>query len=448
MKNLIAPMTKQSSSLKQDLAKLPKTIFFLITILLFVGCEKIEVSSINVFSEQIPGSKNHGPNGTWWGYNQCKIVRYGSTVYMYVIENENIDNNPNPNATNPSKIAIYRKDGEGGWQKGASFNTSRPGNILIDSEGIVHLIVFEPTYTLPTENGSYGRLKHYWFPNCKTGDITSFQQEVIVDNDGFSQGETVNIRVGASIGADDLIAVSYGLNKSHIVRYKEKNGIKWWQESAGTALGSDYYYPYVVVTDFGIGILAVQDDWVGPNLPNLYQKSRYFEKRSGSWTSSDIINLQTHSLAQTRPQLVDNSDIYQDAGKLINTIYLTKLNPSDKWLNSFIHATRSGNAWTNQTLTTTDEKTNWVRMIEVGGQMFYICTTWDKVYIKKGVSGEYKRLSVPKIEGIYPYLAAPRSGTKASESYIDLLLLCGSSESYPNAKNYYVRIAKSELAKL
>jgi len=440
--------TKTTMTRKSATIVFLNRVLCLLTLLLIGGCEKIEVSSVAVFSEQIPGSKNHGPNGTWWGYNQSKIVRYGSTVYMYVVENENIDNNPNPNATNPSKIAIYRKEGEGAWQKGTSFNTSRPGNILMDSEGIVHLIVFEPTYTLPSENGSYGRLKHYWFPNCKTGDITSFQQEVIVDNDGFSQGETVNIRVGASIGADDLIAVSYGLNKSHIVRYKEKNGIKWWQESAGTALGSDYYYPYVVVTDFGIGILAVQDDWVGPNLPNLYQKSRYFEKRSGSWTSSDIINLQSHSLAQTRPQLVDNSDIYQDAGKLVSTIYLTKLNPSDKYQNSFIHGTRSGNAWTNQTLTTTDEKTNWVRMIEVGGQMYYICTTWDKVYIKKGVSGEYKRLNVPKIEGIYPYLAAPRSGTKPSESYIDLLLLCGSSDSYPNAKNYYVRIAKSELAKI
>jgi len=448
MKSEFAPLAKQSSSFKSGLEKISATTFILLALLLIGGCEKIEVSSVAVFSEQIPGSKNHGPNGTWWGYNQSKIVRYGSTVYMYVVENENIDNNPNPNATNPSKIAIYRKDGEGGWQKGASFNTSRPGNILMDSEGIVHLIVFEPTYTLPSENGSYGRLKHYWFPNCKTGDITSFQEEIIVDNDGVSQGETVNIRVGASIGANDMIAVSYGMIKNHIVCYKEKNGIKWTQEFAGTALGSDFYYPYVAITDFGITILAVQDDWTGPNQPTLYQKSRYFEKRNGTWMNMDVINLQNHALAQSRPELVDNSEIYIDANGLVNIIYLTKLNPSDKYQNSFIHGTRSGNAWTNQTLTTTDEKTNWVRMIEVGGQMYYICTTWDKVYIKKGVSGEYKRLNVPKIEGIYPYLAAPRSGTKPSESYIDLLLLCGSSDSYPNAKNYYVRIAKSELAKI
>jgi len=251
-------------------------IFFLIQL---GGCEKnITTSSINLYYEQIPGSKNHSPNGTWWGYNQSKIVRSGSAVYMYVIDNQNIDSNPNPNASNPSKIVLYRKDGDNAWQKGSSFNTSRPGNILIDSEGNVHLIVFEPTYTLSSENGSYGKLKHYWFPNSKAGDITNFQQETIIDNDGVSQGETVNIRVGASIGNNDMIAVSFGLNETHQVYYKEKNGIKWFMDYAGMGLGSDYYYPYVVVTDFGVSILAIQDDYVGQNLPNLYQKSYYFEE--------------------------------------------------------------------------------------------------------------------------------------------------------------------------
>ena len=87
-------------------------------------------------------------------------------------------------------------------------------------------------------------------------------------------------------------------------------------------------------------------------------------------------------------------------------------------------------------------------MIEVSGQMYYFLSTWDKVYIKKGINGDYKRLNTPKVEGIYLYLAAPRGGTSASESYIDMLILCGSSSSYPNAKNYYVRIPKSELSKL
>jgi len=426
-----------------------KSFYVAFALLLLISCEKSPVaSSLNLFSEQIPGSKNHGPNGTWWGYNQSKIVRYGNTVYMYVVENENIDTNPNPNATNPSKIAIYRKDGEGSWQRGARLNTSRPGNILIDSEGIVHLIVFEPTYTQSTENGSYGRLKHYWFPNCKTGDITTFQEEIIVDNDGSTQGETVNIRVGASIGADDLIAVSYGMNKNHIVCYKEKNGIKWFQEYAGLGLGSDFFYPYVQVTGTGISILAIQDDWVGNNLPNIYQKSQYFEKKNGSWSNESIVNLQSHSLASSRPELADNSDIYLDNSGNINLLYMTKLDPGDKYRNTFTQRSRNGNSWSNTELTNVDAKTNWIRMTEVSGQMYYFLSTWDKVYIKKGINGDYKRLNTPNVDGIYLYLAAPRGGTSASESYIDMLILCGSSSSYPNAKNYYVRILKSELSKL
>ena len=205
---------------------------------------------------------------------------------MYVIENTNIDSNPNPNASNPSKIVIYKKEGEGAWIKGNSFNTSRPGNILMDSQGIVHLIVFDPTYTQSSENGSYGRLKHYWFPNCKTGDITTFQQETIIDNDGVSQGETVNIRVGASIGNNDMIAVSFGLRQTHQVYYKDKNGLKWLMDYAGTGLVSDYYYPYIQITDFGVSILAIQDDY-----PNIYQKTYYFEKKNGAWRKESIIDL-------------------------------------------------------------------------------------------------------------------------------------------------------------
>lgn len=346
---------------------------------LIVSCQKIETSSVDLFFEEIPGSKNHGPNGTWWGYNQSKIVRHGNTVYMYVVENENIDTNPNPNANNPSKIIIYRKEGDGAWQKGAKFNTSRPGNILIDSQGIVHLIVFEPTYTLPSENGSYGRLKHYFFPNFNSGDITTYGEEIIVDNDGVSQGETVNIRVGASIGADDLIAVSYGLTKNHIVCYKEKNDPKWYQEFAGLGLDSDFYYPYIIVTNSGISILAVQDQWTGVDSPTLYQKSRYFEKREGLWYSENIVDLHDHPLAASRAELADNSDIYIDANGNVNIIYITKLDSKDKYHNTFTLATRKNNLWESHQIGKIDSKTNWIRAFDVGGQTYYLCTTWNKV---------------------------------------------------------------------
>lgn len=427
------------------------TPYFFIFYLSFflVGCKKdIEESPINFKIEQIPGSKNHSPNGTWWGYNQSKIVRFDNVVYMYVIDNQNIDINPNPNASNPSKFVLYRKEGDNTWQKGASFNTSRPGNILVDSEGNVHLIVFEPTYTQSSENGSYGKLLHYWFPNSKTGDITTFNQETIISNDGISQGETVNIRVGASIGEDDMITVSFGLNNGHQIYYKEKNGIKWQMEFAGQNLNNDVYYPFVLSTNFGLSILAIQDNYVGENMPTIYQKSYYFERNNGIWKNEILIDLTNHNLASSRPQLVENCDIIQEESGKIHLLYQTRLNPDDQWLNTFMQATKNETGWEHKEVSISDESTNWMRMVEIDGTFYYLCCSWDKLYVKKGIDGKFTQLEIPKIKGIYLYVTAPRGGTRSSENYIDLLLLNGSSNDYPNAKNYYLRIEKSEFAKL
>ena len=444
--------TKNQEHMKLKKIELTNAIWNIAIICCLVqltACKKdIVTAPIDIYYEQIPGSKNHGPNGTWWGYNQSKIVRFENIVYMYVVDNQNIDNNPNPNASNPSKLVLYKKQGDNAWQKGSEFNTSRPGNILIDSEGIVHLIVFEPTYTQSTENGSYGKLKHYWFPNSNTGDISNFQQETIIDNDGVSQGETVNIRVGASIGKNDMLAVSFGLNKTHQFYYKEKNGIKWFMDFAGQYLNSDFYYPYVLVSESGVSILAIQDDWVGTNQPNLYQESYYFEKKNGVWTQESIINLQSHSLAQSRPQLVENSDLYQDENNQIHLVYQTRLNPSDEWQNTFFHATKTPTSWNTDEIFISDKNSNWMRMIEIEGEIYYLCSSWDKLYVKKGIEGEFSKLNVPKVKGMYIYLDSPRGGTNTNATYIDILMLNGSSNDYPNAKNYYVRIEKSEFAKL
>ena len=422
--------------------------FLLLLLLPFAlsGCIKDLIpDSVDFFYEEIPGSKHHGPNGTWWGYNQSKIVRHGEVVYMYVVENDNLDTNQNPNAANPSKLVIYRKEGDGAWQEGAGFNTSRPGNILIDTTGVVHLIVFEPTYTDQNENGSYGRLKHYWFPDAATGNITSYQEEIIIDNDGKYQGETVNIRVGASIGRDGTIVVSFGLNRSHQVWYLEPGWQKWQMEYAGYQLGSDYYYPYVLAGRSGTGILAIQDDWTGENQPTLYQKTHYFERSNGTWSHESMADLSSHALAPSRPQLVENSDIYEDDAQRIHLIYQTRTDPGDPWLNTFIHATREGSGWMREEISLTDKKTSWIRMLEIDGEMYYFCSSWDKLYFRKGDTGKFTRLKGPDIDGIYLYLAAPRGGTSADEAYIDLLLLNGNGNNYPHGKNYYVRIEKEAI---
>jgi len=49
------------------------------------------------------------------------------------------------------------------------------------------------------------------------------------------------------------------------------------------------------------------------------------------------------------------------------------------------------------------------------------------------------------MSGIYVYVAARQGGTLDAESYVDILLLNGNSGSYPDAPNYYVRIAKADI---
>ena len=430
-----------------------KTIQLLLAVVLLlslIGCEKDSTSySIQIHHEAIPGSKHHGPNGTWWGYNQSKIVRKGSNVFMYVIENENLDINPNPNASNPSKIVLYGKFGDGAWTKGASLNTSRPGNILIDSQGAVHLIVFEPTYTSPDENGSYGRLVHYEFTGAQQGDLNTYNRTIIVDNDGFKDGENVNIRIGASISSDDNIAISYGLFKSVRLWHKKRGESQWIMDYCGSSLETDYYYPFVVSSTNGYFVFAVQDEWTGPSSPVQYQMNRYFEKRGAAqWTSSIIADYRAHSLATTRSQLVENTDLMEDNSGRVHLIYQTRLDPIDQWKNTFYQEIINSGTKTSNTTAGPGSNGSWMRLAEAGGEIYYLCSAWDKLYIRKGANGKYIKLDVPSVDGMYIYTSASRGGTSRNETYLDILMLCGNSTSYPNAKNYYVRILKSDLEKL
>ena len=88
-----------------------------------------------VLVEPLPGSVNQF-NGTWWGYNQTKLVRRGNRVVTYVIKND-------VPAGTALEFTLYQKLGDGPWTAGASLPTSRPGNLLVDSAGAIHALVFE-----------------------------------------------------------------------------------------------------------------------------------------------------------------------------------------------------------------------------------------------------------------------------------------------------------------
>ena len=391
--------------------------------------------------ERLPGSRNFSPDGTWWGYNMSKVVRRGDFVFTYVIEN---DDNPSTYST----FRLYVKEGDGPWTAGAGFNTTRPGNIVVDSNGALHAFVFEAMDI--DLNDSVGKLHHYILAGASAGDITSFTDEVVVDH--VAGDETVNIRVGAAIGADNQMIVAFGLGtdtdgNTEQVLTKTVGGAGWVREVAGTQLGHDFYYPLVAVNSVGtIGVLPIQDDFEGVGNPNTYQIIRFFERSGSTWSSENVVDHTSHALASTRPRLLEQSDLYVDASDGVHILYKEYLAADGGTTSSIKHLTGSIGSWTSRTIDPGVLNLNWVKMIEVGATTYLVGSSHDRLYLMNEAATTYREIALPSdMSGIYPYIATRQGGTSDAELYVDILLLNGRSGNYADAANYYVRITKADL---
>ena len=101
-------------------------------------------------------------------------------------------------------------------------------------------------------------------------------------------------------------------------------------------------------------------------------------------------------------------------------------------------------SWSTETVDLTSDFINWLRLIEIDNTLYYLCTSYSDVFIMKVGSTDPIQLSLSNdITGIYPYITSPKSGTPTTSTYIDVLLLAGGSDSYPNATNIYLRISKT-----
>lgn len=409
---------------------------------------------IQIFAEKIPGSRFHGPDATWWGYNQSKIVRFKDTVFMYVIENSDDKN------TTLSDFVIYKKTGDAGWEKGVVFKTSRPGNIVIDSKGILHAFVFEPVDVV--RNDSWGKLKHYWLPYASQGDITTYSQETVIDNNG--KNETVNIRVGAAIGADDTMAVAFGIGRfndiykdfSEQVYIKKPTDKVWTHLIAGDNLGHEWYYPFVWMGENEIHLLSVQDDWNGQGTasfpyPNIYQKIMYFTYKKGVWSKDLIVDLSSHPLATSRPRLLEQEELYLDKKGLIHILYKEFLDSETQWDSSHVHVIKNAQESKEERIPQQKENINWIRMFEANDSLYYLYVLYDSAYIRKDGTDIWVQLALPSdAHSMYPYIATARGGTGEDSVYIDILFLAADQYDFRDGTNvnYYIRIPKSELAKI
>lgn len=432
-----------------------KNIFLLIIILfgflfvVYLIFQRREEST-QILYEKIPGSKFHSPDATWWGYNQNKIVRFKDLVFMYAI-----DNSDDSNKT-ISNFVVYKKNGHSAWEKGASFPTSRPGNILIDSKGVLHAFVFEPFDVV--KNDSWGKLKHYWFPRASQGDVANYREETIIDNDGTN--ETVNIRIGTAIGSDDTMAIGFGLTafnslyKGHSqhLYYKKPSDQKWSHLIAGENLEHDWFYPFVWVSDNNtFHLLSVQDDYNGSDAPNIYQKIMYFTYLNGIWNKELIADLSASELAKARPRLLEQEDLYVDKKGTEHILYKEFLDEETEWKAIHKHVARDAEGSKTEQINPGKEDVNWVRIFEIDDALYYLYVYYDSVYVKKEGKEELIEIPIPKdAHGMYPYIATVRSGTRDSEKYVDILLLAADQYDFRDGTNvnYYVRIPKTYLTNL
>jgi len=326
---------------------------------------------------------------------------------------------------------------------------SRPGNILIDSDGGLHTLVFDPEDILV--NDSLGSLEHYYFPQASNGDIDTFIHTTVIPSPGDNGDETVNIRIGASIGRDDTIALAFGLGTTEQFYYKKKSDPEWNHFVAGVNLGHNFYYPYPLVTEDGYAIFAIQDDYVeiDGQAHNPYHIAAYFQGNEHGWSHEFLLDNTQSSLALTHSQwqTVDISDLYLDSAGGIHVVLQDRV--AEKWLH--YRKAYGDSDWTITTIDTGSwEGINWMRLIEIEGNLYYFMNSWNQVRLmnsntKKMVKLDLESLVGRQVEGIYPYVASPRTGTSAASKFVDILLLNGSSDAYPNGSNYYLKIAKDSI---
>jgi hypothetical protein len=219
---------------------------------------------------------------------------------------------------------------------------------------------------------------------------------------------------------------------------------------AGQNLGNSYYYPFVIGTPNGPCVLAVQDDYVGPGLPAIYYKNKFFHRFNGTWTNQTICDLSTHPLAATRSKLVDNCELFLSSSNKVIGIYQKLLDPSEEWKSSYFQLEVDASGQTTETPIPLDmDDINRIRLIEHQGILYYLCIKYNGLYIKKGIDGSLKEIKLPSfVSGNYMYLSNVSNGSSINSNYIDILLLNGNVQDYPNGTNHYVRINKCELEKL
>lgn len=410
----------------------------------------IPLSPLEVNTLSLPSSNTHNPNSTWWGYHMSKLARDGQFVYVGIIENDT------ENSAITAHYNVYKVGSDGNRTLVGSHSASRPGNLLITSDGALHVFVFQPLDA--SINDSVGNLVYYHYPDARADLFTTVTSETIQSSPSPVQ-ESVNIRIGATLNANNVLAVGYGLNfeastasKAMVVFTKTPG--QTWQKRIYSNLAHEYYYPFLALTGSNrIFVLPVQDDFVQASPPfNRYYKSPLLLFDGTSWSQQMIIDLSTHpsAIGDQNKQLVEQSELLETASGNVMAIVIDKSNGFDDFKFTRVTFDSTGNQIASDNLDWASGKSlRWIRSFEIDSGLYDLgLSNTGRVYLHRAASNQTVRIELSGMNGAYIYLSSGRGGSHQNHDTLDLLAIPGNSGSYPSPGMKLHLISKSKIKAL
>jgi hypothetical protein len=217
-----------------------------------------------------------------------------------------------------------------------------------------------------------------------------------------------------------------------VVISKSNNG--WALEKIAEKLGEDYYYPYVIPNAEDVHVLSIQDtcypEMTEFDYPCFYQFVSYHYNNH----HFKVVDYSDHPISDSRPQLMEHIDFYQDKSGRIHILTRAWLTESYEATFDYIVIDETPSI---QDTAYIDVAFNWLRLFEVGNDLYIIGNTYNKLAFIHPESGKVKYVSLDvDISGCYLYINAPRSGSH--QDFLDVYLVAADPNEY-TGKSYYLR---------
>jgi len=421
---------------------------FCCLIVIVIGCsgcvEDDSESEKLPFDQSIVGSRSNfaGSFSTAWGDHLVKIVATENTTFTYVMDKD----------VSPHQAFLYSKTDGGDWQEGKSFRSSNPPNLLVDSQGFIHLIAFEP-YTISDD--IHGRLFHVKFdePNTISSSytfeyLTPDTRETEVTLDTYADAH-----YGAAIGEDDTILeinevwpIESNSSFALVARIYDPIEENWSFEPVVTDLTSRFSYPYAAVTDDYFHVLAIEDDpdedLESTGFAYRFGAIKHFQRARDSteWVESTLIDFNpTLSKLEISKIWLRHSDFLIDSNGIVHALisYCGNIDSGTPCtceecepIAYHYWKEESSTEWHSELAI--DTSCGFLRLWErEDGQLFYVYTKWNE-QICLIPQGTTKRYLISDLDSPYtvepnPFIAAARGGTRPS-STLNLVVFPGTKE--------------------